>query len=304
MEERLIGIDLGGTYIKALLTNKRGDVLEEASTPTNDISGVDNSEQWKASVKRLIEELEVKNHGQVKFIGVSSPGTVNAENQYVLSNGTKLIGVEDFSWSEYLERTVFVLNDAHAALYAESKLGIGIGIPNIIMITLGTGVGGGILIEDKLLQGKMGRAGHIGHTSVAKDAFLGIANTPGSIESAIGECTLSQRTYGKFQSTKELIEAHSKGDTFATWVWLNSVQALARSITSSINILSPELIIIGGGVAKSGAALMKPLEDFLDIYEWRPKGYKTPIKFAQMGNHAGAIGAALFSLTKQESILL
>ncbi len=295
MEERLIGIDLGGTYIKALLTNSKGDVLEEASTPTNDISGVDNSAQWKASVKRLIAELEVKNGGVVRCIGVSSPGTVNFENQYVLSNGTKLLGVEDFSWADYLDRKIYVLNDAHAALYAESKLGIGKGVKNIVMITLGTGVGGAILIEGNLLQGKMGRAGHIGHTSVTKDPFLGIANTPGSIESEIGECSLARRTYGKFKSTKDLLEAHARGNGFATWVWLNSVQALARSITSSINILSPELIVIGGGVAKSGDTLMLPLLDFLDIYEWRPKGYKTPIKFAQMGNHAGAIGAALFS---------
>jgi len=298
MEERLIGIDLGGTYIKALLTNSKGEIIQEASTPTNDISGVDNSAQWKASVKRLIAELEDANGAPVRAIGVSSPGTVNRENQFVLSNGTKLLGVEDFKWSDYLDRPVYVLNDAHAALYSESKLGIGKEVKNIVMITLGTGVGGGILIEGKLLQGKLGRAGHIGHTSVSKDSILGIANTPGSIESAIGECTLLQRTYGKYKSTKELVDAHLNGDTFATWVWYNSIQALARSITSTINILSPELIIIGGGVSKSGDALMKPLEDFLDIYEWRPKGYKTPVRFAQMGNHAGAIGAALFAQSK------
>lgn len=298
MEERLIGIDIGGTFIKAILTNTKGDILHEAATPTNDINGVDNSGQWKASVSRLIRELESKNGNPIKYIGISSPGTVNSENQYVLSNGTKLLGVEDFCWSDYLDREVYVLNDAHSALYSESKLGVGKGINNILMITLGTGVGGGILIDGKLLQGKLGRAGHIGHTSVTKDPFLGIANTPGSIESEIGECSLVRRTHGKFKSTKELLEAHDGGDSFATWVWLNSVQALARTITSSINILSPELIIIGGGVAKAGETLMRPLKDFLNIYEWRPKGYETPIKFAKMGNHAGAIGAALFSFKK------
>lgn len=300
-QELLIGIDLGGTYIKALVTNLNGDVIHEVSTPTNDIVGVDNSTQWKESVKRLIGELEAKCGREILHIGVSSPGTVNLDNQHVLSNGTKLLGVEDFKWADYLERPVYVLNDAHAALYSESKLGIGKGIKNLIMITLGTGVGGGIMIDGKLLQGQMGRAGHIGHTSITKDPVLGIANTPGTIESEIGECSLPRRTYGKFNSTKDLLEAHKNGDSFATWVWLNSVQALSRCITSSINIISPELIIIGGGVAKAGEALMKPLESFLDIYEWRPKGFKTPVKFAQMGNHAGAIGAALFSYEKNRT---
>lgn len=298
MQELMIGIDLGGTYIKALLTNSDGEVLHEASTPTNDISGVDNSAQWKASVKRMITDLESHSGQEIKYIGISSPGTVNHDNLSVLSNGTKLLGSEGFVWSDYLGRSVYVLNDAHAALVAESKLGIGNGVKNILMITLGTGVGGGILVDGKLLQGQFGRAGHIGHTSIARDSFLGIVNTPGSIESAIGECTLEQRTYGKYKSTKELLEAHIAGDTFATWVWLNSVQALARSITSLINVLSPELIVIGGGVSKAGETLMKPLNAFLDIYEWRPKGMKTRIEFAKLGNHAGAIGAALFAQQK------
>ena len=116
------------------------------------------------------------------------------------------------------------------------------------------------------------------------------------MEIAIGEYTIPQRTYGKFESTKKLVEAHLDGDTFATWVWLNSVQSLARALVSLINTVSPELIILSGGISKAGKALLNPLHDFMEIYEWKIGGFKTPIKLAQLGTFAGAAGAALFAL--------
>ena len=79
------------------------------------------------------------------------------------------------------------------------------------------------------------------------------------------------------------------------------MQSLARAITSVINLLSPDLIIIGGGVAKAEEEIIKPLQDFLDVYEWRPSNFKTPIKFAKLSSHAGAIGAALFALEKKKT---
>jgi glucokinase len=156
-------------------------------------------------------------------------------------------------------------------------------------------VGGGIMIDGKLIQGQQGRAGHIGHISINNDYHLGIVKTPGNLERSIGEGTVSERTYGRFPSTKALVEAHLEGDTFATWVWLNSVQALTRGIVSLINAISPEIIILGGGISRSGDALLGPLKDFMDVYEWRPGGFATMIKLANLGNHAGAVGAALFA---------
>ena len=242
MSDLLLGIDLGGTNIKAVLTNASGAVLEEVSAPTNDIEGVDNSMVWKQTIRDLICNFQQKH--SIKSIGISSPGTINAENTGVISNGTKLLGIENFIWKNYLNQEIFVLNDAHAALFAESRIGIGKGYKNVIMITLGTGVGGGIMVNGQLLQGQQGRAGHIGHISVNHDYHLGIVNTPGSLEQSIGEYTIPQRTYGQFQSTKEVVAAHLEGDTFATWVWLNSIQSLARGIISLINVISPDIIIL------------------------------------------------------------
>lgn len=299
-KELLIGIDLGGTKIKAVLTNATGEILHEKSTPTHDIPNKDNSKVWKESVKKLIHQLRLISPENVKHIGISSPGTVNNTHTSVLSNGNKLLGIEGLIWEEFLGEKVYVLNDANAALFAESRLGVGKGVDNILMVTLGTGVGGGIMIDGKILQGEAGRAGHIGHVSVNRDIVQGIVSTPGSLENAVAEGTIKTRTYNLYDSTKDLVEAYMSGDTFATWTWLNSVQTLARALVSFMNILSPQIIILGGGIAKAGDALMDPLKGFLDVYEWRPKGFETPIVFANLGNHAGAIGAALFALEKKK----
>lgn len=296
----LIGIDLGGTHIKGVLTNPRGDILDEKSTPTLDTPGQDNSTVWKASIKRMIEAFQAEQPTPIGAIGLSCPGIANAANTGIFALGGKLIGIDEFTWPEYLGQPAYVLNDAHAALFAESRIGAGQGIKDLLMITLGTGVGGGIMVNHQLLQGELGRAGHVGHISVRQDEHLDIVRTPGSLEDAIGQGTLEKRSYGRFQTTKALVEAHLAGDHFATWVWLSSVQALARGLASFINILSPELILIGGGIAQSHSALMDPLRAFLEIYEWRPKGFATPLEFAQLGNHAGAVGAALFAWEKRK----
>src|SRR5690606_31170030 len=107
------------------------------------------------------------------------------------------------------------------------------------------------------------------------------------------------RSYGKYESTFKLLEAYKRGDHFATWLWLDSVRKLAVSIASSINIISPEAVIIGGGIAQAGDSLLKPLEEFLALYEWRPGGKKTPLMRAHFSDMAGAIGAAASALFKK-----
>jgi glucokinase len=172
----------------------------------------------------------------------------------------------------------------------------------VVMITLGTGVGGGILIDGKLYQGLHQMAGHLGHVTVdADNNHLDVTNMPGSIEDAIGNLNILQRSNGKFKTTFELVAAYKQGDTFATWLWLSSVRKLAVTLASLINILSPEAIIIGGGISLSGDSLMEPLKHFLAEYEWRPGNKSTPLFTAQFSDLAGAVGAAGFALSKLHS---
>jgi glucokinase len=108
----------------------------------------------------------------------------------------------------------------------------------------------------------------------------------------MGNCTVQQRTEGRFNTTHELVEAHRRGDPQATEAWLKSVRALGYGISSLINVLDPEAVIIGGGIARSGAALFEPLEEFVRDTEWNVGRAPVKIVPAQLGELAGAYGAA------------
>ena len=166
---------------------------------------------------------------------------------------------------------------------------------NVVMLTLGTGVGGALLIDGKPYQGSFQKAGHIGHISLNCENDTDITGIPGSLEDAIGNCTVEKRSHGKYKDTYSLLEAYRKGDHFARWVWLTSVRKLSIAIASISNMLSPECVVLGGGIMEAGNDLIEPLETFLSLYEWRPGGNKVTILKAQFNDMAGAIGAACFA---------
>jgi glucokinase len=298
-----IGIDLGGTNIKgALLNAATGEILYQAvqATEPGTIGSKGDGRHWKQAVWQMIQELKSKSAYSVEAIGLAAPGLPNETNAYILTMPGRLDGLENLIWSEFLqEKEVWVLNDAHAALIAEAKFGVGQGIKNIVMLTLGTGVGGGILINGALYQGNYQMAGHLGHMTLDVDKEdPGITGMPGTLENAIGDATIAIRSFGRFASTQALVAAHLQGDSFATYVWLNSVRKLALGLCSLCNLLSPDLIILGGGITKAGEALYKPLASFIEVYEWKNAGKRTPIRQACYCDLAGAVGAAGFAMNR------
>jgi glucokinase len=203
--------------------------------------------------------------------------------------------LEGLHWTEVLQRRspVTVINDAQAALVGEAWLGAGRECRDVVMLTIGTGVGGAIMCDGHVLSGTMGRAGHLGHIALQVPGRKDIVNTPGSLEDAIGNCTIRERTAGRFTSTEALVAAHLAGDPFATEVWHRSVMCLAAGLASIVNAVDPRRIILGGGIAaRAGDALMTPLRTWMDEYEWRPDGRGVEIVTAALGDEAGAIGAA------------
>ena len=298
MNRTAIGIDLGCTNIKAVLLHESGNILHQRREETRE----QDDQHWKRAVEELISYLEAQSRQPVDTIGLCAPGLANNSNSCIEFMPGRLPGLENYTWSDFVGKNVFVLNDAHAALTAEASFGAGKGRQHILMLTLGSGVGGGILINGQLYQGLSQMAGHFGHTTVdAGTPLRDVTNMPGSIEDAIGNITIAQRSYGRFETTFELIEAYRRGEPFASWLWLDAVRKLAVSIASSINLISPEVVIIGGGISQAEDALMKPLETFLELYEWRPGGKQTPLKAARFSDMAGAIGAAAFALSKTKT---
>ncbi len=295
MEKLAIGIDLGCTHIKAILVKADGAILKEIREDTQE----HNDQHWKGEVIRIIKEFKHHSQHKIAAIGLSAPGLANATNTCIEFMPGRLPGLENFDWSNLSGNRIYVLNDAHAALMAEAQFGIAKNLKHVIMLTLGTGVGGGILINGQLYQGMNQMAGHMGHATVDAMAIdKDVTNMPGSLEDAIGNLSIKQRSNGKFETTWDLVKAYEEGDSFATDVWLASVRKLAAAIASFVNIISPELIILGGGVSKANEALLKPLNEYRAQFEWRPGGKITPLQLAQFSDLAGALGAAGFALSK------
>jgi glucokinase len=299
-----IGIDLGGTNIKGVLLSAAGEVLHQAvqATAPDTTPSLGDTRPWQQAVARLVGELKAHSPQPVAAIGLAAPGLPNETNTAIRLMPGRLDGLENLVWADYLqEKQVWVLNDAHAALMAEAQFGVGRGVKNIVMLTLGTGVGGGLLINGELYQGNGQMAGHLGHITLEADKEdADITGIPGSLENAIGDATVASRSFGRFTTTRDLVAAYVLGDTFATYVWLNAVRKLALALCSLGNLLSPDLVVLGGGITRAGEALFKPLADFIGIYEWKNTGKTTPVRQAHYSDIAGAVGAAGFALQKSQ----
>jgi glucokinase len=295
-----IGIDLGGTCVKGVLMDEYGDIQY-----FDQVDIVDEPSSWSGAVETLVNRFRGAAMEEVSYIGLAAPGLPDKNNHHIVHMPGRLIGIENFSWMNLLKRDVHVLNDAHAALMAEVNFGAAVGLKDVLMITLGTGVGGGILVNGKLYQGKFQRAGSIADISLNSESTeLSATKIPGSLEDAIGNASVTKRSQGKYLSTKDLVLAHQAGEKEATEVWLTSVRKLAVGISSLLNVLAPEAIVIGGGIAQADDALFIPLQNFVSHYDWQPGGEPTPILKAYFGEFAGAIGAACFAFRKNDITLI
>lgn len=292
----IIGIDLGGTNIKGVVMNTDGEVMHQHYIPTID----DKEGLWKSNVKEMVDFLKSNSQNEITGIGLSAPGLPNDTNTAIAYLPDRLLGLENFDWTTYFEQKTYVINDAHSAAMAEYKFGIAKEFKTFVLLTLGTGVGGGIIINGQLHQGLSQMGGHLGHVSINHfDDERSILGVPGSLEYAIGNYSVERRSFGKYKSTWELVKDFEKGDHFASLIWLNSVKALATGINSFINMLSPEAIVLSGGITMADNALYEPLQTFLDVLEFRPAGKQTAILQAHFGDMSGAIGAASYVIDKE-----
>lgn len=294
-----IGLDIGGTNIKTVVIDQSGNILHQSTRSTGQHYQAEDEWVWKNAVREVFIDLKKEFGEAVQTVGISAPGLANADNSAITCMPGRLFGLEGFDWSAFFGERVWVLNDGHAATVAEVRFGAAQNVKNAVLLTLGTGVGGGVVIGGELYQGHYQLAGHVGHTTVnANDVHWDATGMPGAIEEHIGNESVVRRSHGRFQNTYELVAAYQRGDHFGTWLWLDSVQKLAVNLCSIANLLSPEVIVLGGGITKAGDDLFNPLQSFVDLYEWRPSGKQVRIVQARFGEFAGATGAAAFAMGK------
>jgi len=283
-----MGIDIGGTRIKVACVSEFGALVEWRSVETP------QDDTWTRIVRETVAAVQTKMGATTSRIGIAAPGLAARDGRSIAFMPGRLPGLEGLDWTSFFNAPspIQVMNDAHAALIGENAFGAAAGLQDALMLTLGTGVGGAILSNGKVMTGHLGRAGHLGHICLDPNGAPDIVNTPGSLEDAIGDCTVLKRSNGKYATTEALVTDHLNGVEAASAIWLASVRALACGIAGLINVLDPEAVVIGGGIANAESVLFGPLDEFLEAVEWRPAGFRVKIIQAKLGEKAGALGAA------------
>ena len=311
-----VGIDLGGTNIVAGVVDESYKIIAKAKLPTNrprpaeDII-LDCAEAVRQAVKNAGLTMD-----DIEAVGLGSPGTIDSERGVVVYSNN--LDFEDVPAGDILERElgkrVYAENDANAAAYGEFVSGSAKGVRNAVCITLGTGVGGGIIIDGKIYSGFNFAGAELGHTVIEVDGPECTCGRKGCFEvfsSATGLIRMTKEAMAADPSSKMhgmvkdkvdarlAFDAMRAGDVSAKAVVDKYIKYLAVGIANVINIFQPEILCIGGGVCNEGDALLLPLKELVSREIYTRGGVKnTEIVIASLGNDAGIIGAAFLGLSK------
>ncbi|MDO5415658.1 MAG: ROK family protein [Lachnospiraceae bacterium] len=310
-----IGIDLGGTNIAAGLVSETGEILGKGSIPTR-------SGRPAGEIVKDMAELAVKtaaDYGlkmeQVEAVGIGVPGTANQERGIV--EYANNLGFFDEPVLEMMRdclpgTKVYFDNDANAAAWAEFLVGSGKGSTSLVAVTLGTGVGGGIVLDGKLYQGINFGAAELGHMVIVQGGEPCTCGRRGCFEAYASATALIRQTREAMEAHREsvlwelcgqdleqvegktLFDAVRREDETAKQVLDQYIQYLGTGIVNIVNIFQPEVICIGGGISKAGELLLGPLNQMLDEGDYaRYSEKRTRLVIASLENDAGIIGAAL-----------
>jgi len=314
-----IGIDLGGTNIVAGVVDENYRIITKATTKTNCPRPEKEIAADMAKVALEAVQKACISIDDIEWIGIGTPGIANSETgiiEYSNNLGFENTPMVDYI-REYIDKPVFIENDANAAAYGEFVAGAAKGANNAVCITLGTGVGGGIVIDGKIYSGSNFAGAEIGHTVIEVDGAQCSCGRKGCFEaysSATGLIRMTKEAMYKdkeskmWQMTEErggkvsartAFDCMREGDKSAKEVTDKYIKYLAAGITNTINIFQPDILCIGGGVCNEGDALLIPVKKIVqeEVYT-RNSPKNTEIVIAKLGNDAGIIGAAFLGKAK------
>ena len=309
-----IGVDLGGTNIAIGIVDNDNNIIKKESVPTK--AGRDPDEIVKDMadlINRLLGESELL-LCRVEMIGIASPGAIDPVNG-VVTRATNL-NMIDYPIVKKLKehlpiRCIKVENDANAAAMGEAIAGSGKGVDKFIMVTLGTGVGGGVIIDGKIYSGFNYAGGELGHMVIEHNGRPCTCGRKGCWETYSSATGLITMTKEYMMSNKNSLmwkmvdnnidqvsgrtayKAAALGDMTARAVCAEYTDYLACGLVNIINIFQPEVIAIGGGISNEGENLMAPLRELVEKLQFTSAAVvKTELKIAELKNDAGIIGAA------------
>lgn len=317
-----LGIDLGGTNIAVGVVDENNNIVIKDSVPTKAQRPAEEIVIDMANLCRDLLERAGIPLSEVAYAGIAAPGSIDPEEGRVVYANN--LPFRDFPIADLLRKhlssieKVYLENDANAAAYGEALAGAARGTRYAVMITLGTGLGGGIVIDGKVYSGFNYAGAELGHIVIEYDGKPCTCGRKGCWESYSSATGLIRMTKEKMSETKDTLmwemaegsldnvsgktafAAMKEGDRAAAEVVDMYISYLACGITNIINIFQPEVLCIGGGVCREGDYLVKPLLEKVNAEQYtRDLKKQTEIKIAELGNDAGIIGAAALGRQQQ-----
>lgn len=305
------GVDLGGTNTKIGILNREGDILKSRIIKTLSAEGVDNTLEriWK-TIQELAQELDI-NIKNIKGIGLGIPGPVL--EQSIVAFFANFPWERNINIKEKLEKLTGIEtkldNDANIIALGEAKYGAAKGSKSSVTVALGTGIGGGIYIDGKLVSGAKGAGGEVGHMKIVKDGklcgcgqrgcFEAYVSATGLIREAVSRLTVNKQNLlykmidGDLMKleAKDIFDAAREGDAFSLDLVDYEAKYLALGIANILNIINPEVVVLGGGVALAGDILLNPMREKMVKYALPVTLEELKIVQGVLGNEAGIKGA-------------
>jgi glucokinase len=297
-----VGVDIGGTGIKAAIVNSRGDLLENCRAP---------SPRTVSSVRDFVHLVKERASVPVRGIGVGCKGIIDASSTRVKSCPGDLCFLEGRSLGEVMDvgdLPVCAENDARVALIGEVLWGAARGRRNVVMLTLGTGVGGAVMVDGVMLHGANDAAGHLGHTTIDPHGGLCICGNYGCLETCFSSraiesdywahmhraapANLSTRNDGELPNTEDIFRAAAEGDECARYVVNRALDYLGAALVSFLHTFDPEIFVLGGNIVAAGPQLIAPIRDKIARRTRILLGREVPIVFQKMVGFGGVAGAA------------
>ncbi len=297
-----IGVDIGGTAIKAAIVSVRGELLESFHEP---------SPRSASALRDFVHSILKCAKLPVRGIGIGCKGIIDAASSRVKSSPGDLHFLEGQLLSEVIaagDVPVCAENDARTALIAEVLWGAARGRRNVVMLTLGTGVGGAVLVDGAILRGAGGAAGHLGHVTLDPRGGLCICGNYGCLETHFSSraiesdywahmhraapAKLSVGSDGRRPDTEAIFRAAAEGDESARCVIDRALEYLGAAIVSFQHIFDPEIFILGGNIAAAGPQLIAPIQDKIARRTKILLGREVPIVLQKTVGYGGVAGAA------------
>jgi glucokinase len=292
------GFDLGGTHLKYGLADSAGKIIfhSKSTTPPT-------VKQLLELLEKLWDGLKKKEKRKVTAIGFGFPGIFSLDQQRILQS-PNYAELDNFdlipALSEFIEVPFWVNNDANMAAFGEYKCGAGQGAQSLIFLTVGTGLGAGIILDGKLWRGKCGFAGELGHVTVNPDGERCNCGGQGCLETEVSAPKIV-RNYKMIRNKDEKISGEEvfarakKGEIAARQAFAQAGHFLGIGLSIAMNLLNPDKILLGGAVMSAGKFLLSPALEEAKRRAYRASYQCCTIKKASLGNKAGFLGAALWA---------